>query len=243
MFSFVSFSQEAYIPGYKPDPKVIRSAMLPPSRFGKLLFDLFEYYPTSEDKEARYDIEFWFGGDFNRLYVETEGEHSFKDSSGSLERLDLYYGRLISSFWDARIGVGTQSVYGDNSESRNYVVAGFQGLAPYWFEVDANLRFDSKGKITADLEAEMDILFTQRLILQPRFETLFAFSDIEELGRGSGLNSVELGLRLRYEIRREFAPYIGVNWVRHFGKTADLLEVGGEDTNRLDLAIGLRMWF
>ena len=244
VLSSFSWSQEGgNLPLYKPDPKVIRETLLPPSRFGKLLFDLLEYRRTSNDKEILYDAEFWYGGDFNRLWIETEGEHSLENGEGDLERLDLYYARLISPFWDFRVGAGLQSVYGESSENRTYAVVGFQGLAPYWFEVDANLRVDTDGKVSADLEVEYDLLFTQRLILQPRFETLVAFSDIPEVGIWSGLNNIELGARLRYEIRREFAPYVGVSWISYFGDAKDALKAAGEDTSVVDLVVGLRMWF
>ena len=244
VLSSLSWSQEGGdLPPYKPDPEVIRDTLLPPSRFGKLLFDLLEYRPTSDEKELLYDAEFWYGGDFNRLWIETEGEHSLESGEGELERLDLYYARFISPFWDFRVGAGVQSVYGEASENRTYAVVGFQGLAPYWFEVDANFRIDTDGKVSADLEVEYELLFTQRLILQPRFETLVAFSDIPEVGIWSGVNNIELGARLRYEIRREFAPYVGVNWVSYFGYAKDALKAAGEDTSVVDFLVGLRMWF
>jgi copper resistance protein B len=245
LFTCPSWSQEEAqdLPLYRPDPKVIREVMLPPSRFGKLLFDLFEYHVTSEEREGLYDVEFWYGGDFNRVWVETEGEHSFKSGEGTLERLDLYYARLITPFWDFRVGAGVQAVYGEASDSRTYAVVGFQGLAPYWFEVDANLRVDTEGKVSADLELEYDLLFTQRLILQPRLETLVSFSDIPDVGVWSGLNNLELGLRLRYEIRREFAPYVGVSWTTYFGKAKDARRSAGEDTSLVNLLLGVRMWF
>ena len=243
-FSFLSWAQDGVNPPfYKPDPEVIRETLLPPSRFGKLLFDLLEYRPTSQEKPVVYDAEFWYGGDFNRLWIEAEGEHSLERGEGDVERLDVYYARFITPFWDFRVGAGMQLLYGEGSESRTYGVIGFQGLAPYWFEVDANVRVDTKGKITADLEIEYDLLFTQRLILQPRLETLIAFSNIPEMGVWSGVNSVELGARLRYEIRREFAPYIGVNWTTYVGNAERALRSAGERTSVLDVLAGVRMWF
>lgn len=243
LLSALTFGQDITFSKYRPDPETIQKVLLPPSRFGKLFIDLFEYNVNSDEKEIAYDTEFWYGGDFNRLWIETEGEHSLEEGSGSVERFNLYYARLVSPFWDFRIGLGTQAIYGDGSESRNYAVVGFQGLAPYWFEVDVNISVDTEGKATADLEVEYDLLFTQRLILQPRFETLVAFSDINDMGIGSGLNNVELGLRLRYEIRREFAPYVGVSWTKYFGKTRDLIKAIGDETEKTNLLIGLRMWF
>ena len=238
-----SLAQDKPVITYRPDPEVIKKVIVPPSRFGKALFDLLEYQLTSDNKEAKYDAEFWFGGDFNRVWLELEGEHSFKNGSGSLDRADLYYSRLITAFWDFRVGVGTQSLYGDGSENRSYFVVRFQGLAPYWFEIDANLRVDTEGNTGADLEAEYDLLFTQRLILQTRFETAVYFSNIKDMGIGSGINSTVLGARLRYEFRREFAPYVGVEWTQFYGSTKDLRKSAGEDTSFVNLVAGIRMWF
>ncbi|HHJ64096.1 MAG TPA: copper resistance protein B, partial [Aquifex aeolicus] len=128
------------------------------------------------------------------------------------------------------------------SSDRVYLAAGVQGLAPYWFETDLNLRVDADGKITADGEVELDLLFTQRLILQPRAEFLASFSNIEDVGIYRGLNSVELGLRLRYEIRREFAPYAGVSWTQLFGESADAVRESGEKAGTFGIVIGIRMW-
>ena len=229
---------------YNPDPQVIENVMLPPSRFAKALFDLLEFHVTSEERELKYDAEFWYGGDFNRLWVETEGEHAFRDNSGTVDRVDLYYARLITPFWDFRIGAGSQFVYSDTyNKSRPYAVVGFQGLAPLMFEVDFNVRIDTRGKVTSDLEAEYDILLTQRLVVQPRLETLFSFSDIEDVGIYQGLNNIELGLRARYEFIREFAPYIGVEWIQFLGKLRDTLEKAGQETSTVNFLVGVRAWF
>jgi len=228
---------------YRPDPQVIEEVMLPPSRYGKVLLDLFEYNLTGDEKELIYDMEIWAGGDFNRLWLESEGEHSLRDGSGSVERLDLYYSRLVAPFWDLRVGLGTAEVYGDTSADRIYLVAGVQGLAPYWFEADLNLRVDTEGAVTADGEVELDLLLTQRLILQPRVEALISLSDIEEMGIYRGLNSAEVGLRLRYEVRREFAPYGGLFWNQSFGEAADSLRRAGEKAGNLGAVAGVRMWF
>ncbi len=228
---------------YKPDPKVIKEALLPPSRYGKFLFDILEYNLTSEDKEFKYDAQFWFGGDVNRIWIEAEGEHSLKYGNGSFDRADVYYAKLIAPFWDFRVGVGSQGVYGDVSEERVYGVMGIQGLAPYWFEIDTNLRMDTKGRISTDLEIEYDLLITQRLILQPRFETTFYLEEIPELGVGGGLSNTEVSVRLRYEIRREIAPYIGAEWIKFYGDTKKIRESFMESTNFVNVLLGLRIWY
>ena len=115
--------------------------------------------------------------------------------------------------------------------------------APYWFEVEATAYISEDGDLSAALEAEYDLLLSQRLILQPRFETSIAVQEVEEYGVGQGINDIELGLRLRYEIRREFAPYIGVSWSRKIGETADLAEDEGEDTDVISFVAGVRVWF
>jgi copper resistance protein B len=243
-FSFSNAQEMMELPPYKPNPQVIERVMLPPSRFAKALLDLFEYHVTSDEQELKYDAEFWYGGDFNRLWIETEGEHGFRENSGSVERLDLYYARLITPFWDFRIGAGSQFVYSDNyNANRPYGVVGFQGLAPLMFEVDFNVRVDTEGKVTSDLEVEYDILLTQRLIVQPRLETLFSFSDIQKVGIYQGLNNLELGLRMRYEIVREFAPYIGVNWTQYLGRLRDVMEASGQETSIVNFVAGVRAWF
>jgi copper resistance protein B len=127
--------------------------------------------------------------------------------------------------------------------SRAYLVLGVQGLAPYWFEVDAAAFVSTKGDVSARFEAEYDIRFTQKLILQPRVEVDFALQDVPELGIGSGLSSGEIGARLRYEVRPEFAPYVGVEYERAFDGTARFRRAAGEDRGGVSFLIGLRTWF
>ncbi len=209
-----------------------------------VLFDQLEYQSMDGSDALRWDVLGWFGGDYNRLWVETEGEQRTDGDGGEIERIDVQYGRLIAPFWDFQVGLGYQRLYGPGpDQDRVWAVVGLQGLAPYWFEVDANFRVSEDGDVSADLEAEYDLLVTQRLILQPRFETEFAAQEVEEFGLGSGFNSVGLSMRLRYEIRRGFAPYIGISWTRKLGDTADLARAEGEDTDDLALVGGLRFWF
>jgi len=213
--------------------------------YAKVLFDRLEYGFGEDEDTLTWDAQFWYGGDYARLWIETEGEVvASGGDGGEIENLDVLYSRRVSPYWDLQAGLGYQRVYGDGPEpERFYGVLGAQGLAPYWFEIDANLRVSEVGDAWVDLEAEYDWLLTQRLILQPRFETSFAFQRAEEFGVGKGLGSVQLGLRLRYEIRREFAPYIGVSWLRRLGDTADLAEEEGADTDATAVVAGVRMWF
>ena len=122
-------------------------------------------------------------------------------------------------------------------------VFGVQGIAPYWFDVEAAAFISNQGEVSARLELEYDLLLIQRLILQPRFETNVAIQSAQELGVGGGINDIELGLRLRYEIRREFAPYIGISWTNKFGQTADFARAENETTRALGFVLGVRMWY
>lgn len=186
----------------------------------------------------------WVGGDLNRFWLETEGEVSRVENEGAIEGLDLQYGRLISPYWDLQVGIGYQRAWGPGPDpDRVYLLLGVQGLAPYWFEVDANVRLSEDGDVSAGLAAEYDLLLTQRWVLQSRLETSIAFQATPAFGAGSGLTGLRLGTRLRYEIRREFAPYAGVTWNRLFGETADMARGDGFDTSTVGLVAGLRLWF
>lgn len=181
----------------------------------------------------------WYGGDYNRLWIKTEGEGEF---GGSLESAEIQalYSRAIDPWFNFQAGVRYDI---RPKPDRAYLVVGVQGLAPYWFEVDAAAFLSEKGDLTARVEAEYDQRITNRLILQPRIEIELAAQDVPELGIGAGLSSAEAGLRLRYEIKREFAPYIGVEYERRFGDTARLARAEGEDVGGWAFLIGLRSWF
>jgi copper resistance protein B len=165
-----------------------------------------------------------------------EGERGLKNSEWLLERADLLFVKAISSFWDLRAGVGYA---GSNEVGRSKLVLGVIGLAPYGFEVDANLNLTNKGELYGKLGAKYELLLTQRLILQPSFDVLASTKKIEPLEVGSGLSKTELALKSRYEIKREFAPYVGISWERHFGQTKEM--VGERDL--INFLVGLKTWF
>ena len=183
----------------------------------------------------------WVGGDFNRFWVNAEGT---KPDNGGLQDFDvqLLYGRLISPFWDVQAGFRYFDA-GADTPSRGYAVLGLQGLAPYRFEVQTAAFVSDHGDVSGRFELEYDILLTQRWVLQPRFETNVALQEVKEQRIGSGINDVELGVRLRYEIRREFAPYVGVSWQNRYGGTAQFLRERGEAVGEWRLVAGLRLWF
>jgi len=202
-----------------------------PIRFGGFFVDKLEYRTKNED--LKFHIYSFYGGDYHKLWVDVEGEKGLKNSKWLLKRADLLFGKAISSFWDLRAGLGYA---GSNEGGRSKLVLGVKGLAPYWFEVDANLNLTNKGELYGKLEAEYELLLTQRLILQPNLKVWASTKKIEPIGVGSGLSKTELAQRLRYEIKREFAPYVGVFWERHFGQTKEM--VGERDL--INFLVGLK---
>ncbi len=192
------------------------------------------------DETWLWDAAGWTGGDINRFWWKSEGEGDF---DGGLEEVEVQalYGRAITPFWDVQAGV--RQDYRRHGEETTHLALGVQGLAPHWWEVDAAAFISTDGDLTARIEAEYDQRLTRRLILQSRFEVELAAGDIPELGLGSGLTSVAAGLRLRYEVRPELAPYFGLEWSRALGETADLVEAVGGETDDTRVVFGLRAWF
>ena len=185
------------------------------------------------------DVQFRFGGDIDRLWIKSQGEGTFGESLESAE-VQALWSRAIGPFFDLQAGVRYDF---RPRPDRFHLVLGVQGLAPYWFEIDAAAFVSEKGDVTARFEGEHDARITQRLILQPRAELEFSLQDVPELGLGAGLTTAEAGLRLRYEIVPEFAPYVGVQYERAFGDTADFRRLAGEDVGGWSFVAGVRAWF
>ncbi len=202
--------------------------------------DRFEYRSFDDGEVALWDIQAWVQRDYNKLYFESEGEYSLDEDSFESVQTELLYGRAISSFWDLRGGLRYD--FEPNPE-RAFAVLGIQGLAPQWFEVDANFFLSEDADLYFGIEAEYDLLLTQRLILQPRLELDLAAQDVPEYGTGAGFTGIELGLRLRYEISRKFAPYIGVSWESALGETKNIVESNGADPDSTSFVAGIRFWF
>ena len=180
----------------------------------------------------------WFGTDLNRLWLRSEGEREGSRTESS--ELEVLYGRSVSPWWDVVVGVKQDFRPAD---SRTWAAFGVQGLAPYKFEMSATAYVGESGHVMATVEAEYELLLTNRLILQPLVEASFSSKDVPEYGEGTGLNKVEAGLRLRYEINRRFAPYVGVVHERLFGDTADYRRGEGGDTRDTRFVAGVRFWF
>jgi copper resistance protein B len=200
-----------------------------------------ELEATWNDEHGGYawDAQGWYGGDIHRFWWKTEGDGEFENELEYAE-LQILYSRAITPYFDIQAGL-RQSYRPDGD--RTDVVLGVQGLAPYWFEVSAEAFVSNKGELTARAEAEYDLRLTQRLILQPAAEINFSADDIPEFQVASGTTGIELGARLRYELRRDFAPYIGVEWESAIGDTRDLIESDAEDAEATRLIVGIRAFF
>lgn len=218
-----------------------------------LLADVLEVQPSGPETPFNFEGLGWIGGDYRRLFLRVRAEQPIGIGGGGDLRADVLYGRLITPFWSAVAGVrldtrarGGRDVVGvapsDARVTRGLLAVGLIGIAPFWFEMEPTLYVSQRGDVSADFETSFDVLVTQRLIVQPRLEFNAALQKVPEFGVGSGLNDVELGARLRYEIRRKFAPYVGVAWHRRTGGTAAMARAAGESIGGTDFAVGVRLW-
>ena len=196
-----------------------------------------EYGGSNNGAVAHWDLDGWIGTDENKLWLKSEGEHS----DGKIEEAELWalYSRNIGTFWDAQIGIR----HDFKPYSTTYLALGFEGLAPYFIETEAHLFISDEGDVTARLRREHDLLFTQRLILQPYLEINLSAQDVEEQEIGAGLTDGKIGFQTRYELTRKFAPYVDVHYGRKFGETSSIAKSNGEDNDELVGSIGLRLMF
>ena len=205
---------------------------------GQVVFDESEWQRADSRNAYSWDAHAWFGNDYTKLWLTTEGERR----SGVTENADaeLLVDRIVARWWSVRAGV--RHDFGEGPQ-RDWVAVGVQGIAPYFFDVAATAYVGEGSRAALRVKTDYDLLLTQRLILRPSLElNLYSKNDAAR-GIGSGLSSGEFGLRLRYELRREFAPYIGLNAVRRFGKTRDYTQAAGDDATHLQWVAGVRFWF
>nr|WP_172601807.1 copper resistance protein B [Sulfuricystis thermophila] len=219
-----------------PGPRQLR--LSDEHAFGSVLLDRLERVYTKDGNATAYDAQAWFGGTYDRLVLKAEGDVA----KGKLEeaRTEVLWGHAIASYWDSQLGVRQDSGTGPD---RTWLAFGLQGLAPYWFEVDATAYVGSSGRTALRLSGEYELLLTQRLILQPSMEVNLYGQRDEASGLGSGLSDAAAGLRLRYEFSRQFAPYVGVEWAGKFGQTADFARAEGQRTRETRYVAGVRLWF
>lgn len=219
-----------------PGPRMLR--LSDEHSFGAVLFDRLERsYARSGDRTA-YDAQAWFGRDHDRLVVKAEGEVA----KGRIQegRTEFLWGHAIADYWDTQLGLRYDS---GTKPNRKWLAFGIQGLAPYWFEVGATAYIGENGRTALRLSAEYDLLLSQKLILQPRVEMSAHGKDDPAWEIGKGLSSGALGVRLRYEFSRQFAPYIGVERTGKFGQTGNFAEADGKPRQETRWVAGLRFWF
>jgi len=205
-------------------------------RVSKIQADLLEWAPDGNG--YRWEVEGWYGGDLNRIAFKTEGEGQSGEGVEAAE-VQLLYSRAVSRYTDLQVGLR----YDLEPRSRAYAVVAVDAMFPYWFEAEGSLFLSEKGDLLGRVEGSYDFRLTERLVFQPRAELEFAAQDIPRSEIGSGLSKGEFGVRLRYEIRREFAPYIGVTYERTFGRTADFARAAGEDADATQFVVGVQTWF
>ena len=233
----------AYSDGYtltegpyaQPGPRQLKLA--DEHAFWSVLGDRLEYQEDSDS--TVYDVQAWYGTTYDRFVIKAEGDIA----DGTLEEssTDLLWGHAFNAFFDTQLGVRLDQF--NEGKDRQWLAFGVQGLAPYWFEVDVTAYVGDDGRTALSAEAEYELLLTQRLILQPRAELNLYGKDDADNGLGSGLSDLAVGLRLRYEFSRQFAPYIGVEWTDTYGDTADYRRAVGQDTSGTQFVAGLRFWF
>ena len=204
----------------------------------------YRFSADNSPDQLGWEAQGWIGGDFDKFWWKNEGEAIFEGPDEGESETDLLYARLISPFWNFQIGAQYANEWNpDDYEDRWSGVIGIQGLAPYKFELDNSLYVSENGDVTFEFEAEYDLRITQRLVLQPRAELGVAFQDIPERNLGAGLTDVNLDMRLRYEIKRQLAPYIGLRYRFLVGETDNIAESAGEDSEQLFFVAGIRFAF
>lgn len=227
----------AYSDGYDFGD-VPRPRLADEKSFYSVLVDRLERVKSSDNVSGFYDLEAWYGRDYDRAVLKAEGSvdsNTLEDAS-----TELLWGHALATYWDTQLGARYDSGSGPN---RKWLAFGVQGLAPYWFEVDATAYIGEGGRTAANFEGVYELLLTQKLILQPRIEADWYGKRDARRDLGDGLSEINTGLRLRYEIRREFAPYLGVEWARKFGDSKDFARAAGEQSSEARFVAGLRFWF
>jgi copper resistance protein B len=196
-----------------------------------------DYGDSEEGGRLSWDAAAWIGGDRNKLWIKAEGEQV--DRNGEQNEAWALYSRMISAYFDLQAGLRQDF----EPETLSHVALGVQGLAPYMFETEAFAFVSENGDVSARFEQSIDLLLTQRLIAKPHVKLNAFAQDVPELAVGTGLSDLELGLQVRYEIERKFAPYVDLIWERKVGETASITRATGEDPSNLAIVGGIRFWF
>lgn len=233
------YADRFYPPAAMADARAAMMREQGGQRFGTVMVNLAEAQFRPGGAGYRWDGEAWFGGDIDRLVVKSEGSGAFR---GGIDRAEVQAlaSRAVGPYFNLQAGI-RQDV--GTAPRRTYATIGVEGLAPYMFEVGAAAFLSDRGEVTARIEGYYDQRLTQRLILQPRVELNLSAQEVPALRQGAGLVDAELGLRLRYEITRQLAPYIGISHDAKAGRSARYARADGADPATTSLVAGLRLWF
>lgn len=205
--------------------------------------DVLEYRPKPSESDYRWDVEGWHGGDFNKLWFKSEGERNTALKADYDIDAQVLYGRFLRKYYDFQIGLRAETqTYRGRNVTRAHAVIGVEGLVPYKYEVETALFVSQNGDVSGRFSLTKDYLVTQRWVVQSRFETSIAAQRVERFTTGRGLNNIEYGLRLRYDISRKFSPYAGISFDRSFFGTAGLVRQEGGDASQIRFVAGVRMW-
>ncbi len=203
-----------------------------------ITIDQLEKRDANSSKPFAWEVQGWAGYDLDKFVFKTEGERA--DGETEKAELQLLYSKAIDPYWDIQFGI-RHDFY--PKPTQDWAAMALQGVAPYYFETDASLFIGEDGQTALRLESEYEMMLTQQWVLSPEIELNIHGKNDEEREVGSGLSNIEAGLRLRYEVKREFAPYIGIHWEKKFGQTADYAREEDEDTSDALFVIGIRAWF
>jgi copper resistance protein B len=239
-------SERAHVP---PDPPTFVLGAMSMERMNELMqmdddasfwmvkLDELEAVRRDGDTGIGWEFDAWLGNDYDKAWLKFDGE---RFDGRTQSRVELVWDRIVDPWWSLQAGVRHDELRGP---SRTWAMLGMRGHAPYDIEVEASLYVAESGRTALRVEAETDWLLTQRLVLQPSVElSAYGKGDVDN-GIRSGVSQVEIGLRLRYEIVREFAPYLGVQWEGKTGATADLARTLGDDPHEFSVVAGIRVWF
>jgi len=203
-----------------------------------IMLDRLERQISDTTQTIVWDAQGWYGGDIDKIWIKSEGAYELGHKTDDAE-VQLLWSHALKSFWDIQAGIRLDW----EPDTRSHLVVGMQGLAPQWIELDAAAFLSDDGDLAGRVEAEIDLPLNQRLILQPRAELELAGNDSDELGVKAGFTKLNFGARLRYEIIREVAPYIGAEWQRSLGGTAGLVRQSGDPVSDTVITLGLRLWY
>jgi copper resistance protein B len=215
-----------------------RPALADVQSFASVFVDNLEAMRVDGTTSIPYDLEAWFGRTYDRAVLKAEGDIESGEIADG--RTELLWGHAFAPYWDTQLGVRYDSGEGPN---RNWLAFGVEGLAPYWFELEVTGYVGESSRSALRVDASYDMAITQKWVLQPRLEANFYGKRDVERGLGSGLSDISAALRLRYEVRRELAPYIGIEWVNQYGETEDLNRAAGGDPSDTRVVAGVRFWF